>query len=406
MYQDIRNQGGTVQSAHIYPAVYGNEIDTLVSAYCQRVFDSIPRVDQRRWAEVYLRGLLFLDGRKSVRKMAENLLSLPVNQSLQQFINQSPWDWVPIRAEVARRRAAFSPTPAWLVSRATIPKRGSHSVGVVQQFVPEAGRRVNCQVGLALSLSGDDTDVPVNWRLLLSGKWAHDKDAREKVYLPDENRGLPEWAEILSMVDETARWGITPAPLVAEIADPRDTVALAGALTDRGVDFVLKTHDSLRTLAPETLLAEAGPPSSRHARAGTRRPHVATEEYRPHAERRANGVSFVSAKVHLPTYGKGRSGNVVRLVLQRATNRCSGTGTWITNLTQRPLDEVMRLACLTNRGKETLRQLRSDYGLNDFEGRSFRGWHHHMTMVSVAWAFSQELLSANHALRTAAPALL
>ncbi|WP_456114804.1 IS701 family transposase [Streptomyces triticirhizae] len=385
--------------------MYGDEIDALVSAFCQRVFDSMPRVDQRRWAEVYLRGLLFLEGRKTVRKMAENVLCLPVNQSLQQFINQSPWDWVPIRAEVAQRRALSSPSRAWLVSRATIPKRGSHSVGVVQQFVPEAGRRLNCQVGLALSLADDSTDVPVNWRLLLSGKWAHDKNAREKVYLPDDVTGQPEWAEILSMVDETMRWGIPPAPLVTDIADSRDAVALASALTERGVDFVLRTDDSLRTLAPEPLLAEAGPLPRGRSRLSNRRARRAANERVTYGEPRAQGVSFVSAQVHLPTRTRDRSGTVVRLVLQRTTDRFSG-GTWITSLAQRPLDDVMRLAGLTKRGKGTLHQLRSGFGLNDFEGRSFRGWHHHMTMVSVAWAFSQELLGANHALGTPTPALL
>ncbi|KAB8169648.1 transcriptional regulator [Streptomyces sp. 3MP-14] len=386
--------------------MYGDEIDALVSVFCQRVFDSIPRVDQRRWAEVYLRGLLFLEGRKTVRKMAENVLCLPVNQSLQQFINQSPWDWVPIRATVARRRAMSSPSRAWLVSRATIPKRGSHSVGVVQQFVPEAGRRLNCQLGVALSLADDSTDVPVNWRLLLSGKWAHDENAREKVYLPDDVTGRPEWAEILSMVDETTRWGIPAAPLVADIADPREAVALASALTERGIDFVLKTDNSLRTLAPDPLLAEADPlPRKGRPRLGDRRRRLAANERGAPGEPRAQAVSFVSAQVHLPTPTGERSGTVVRLVLQRTTDRYSG-GTWITSLAQRPLDEVMRLAGLTQRGKGTLHQLRSGFGLNDFEGRSFRGWHHHMTMVSVAWAFSQELLSADPAMDAPTPALL
>ncbi|UCM88165.1 IS701 family transposase [Streptomyces marincola] len=385
--------------------MYGTEMDAKVSAFCQQIFDSMPRVDQRRWAEVYLRGLLFLEGRKTVRKMAEHLLCLPVNQSLQQFINQSPWDWVPIRAQLARRRAASSASRAWVVSRATIPKRGCHSVGVVQQFVPEAGRRVNCQVGLALSLSDDRSDVPVDWRLLLSGKWADDEDARQKANLPDENRGLPEWAEILSMVDETSRWGVPPAPLVADTADPRGAVALAAALADRGVDFVLRTDDSLRALAPDPLLAEAGTSAENSARPGQRRPRMAADAHGADLRTRANAFSFVSAQVHLPTRTGHQSRTVVRLVLQRGSSHCPSGGTWITNLTQRPLDEVMGLAGLANRGRDTLHQLKADYGLHDFEGRSFRGWHHHMTMVSVAWAFGQELLSAHPALRMPAPAL-
>ncbi|WP_243740835.1 transposase [Streptomyces sp. 8K308] len=349
----------------------------------------MPRVDQRRWAEVYLRGLLFLDGRKSVRKMAESILSLPVSQSLQQFINQSPWDWTPIRSQLAHFLGSQMENQAWVVSPAVIPKRGSHSVGVVRQFIPKEGRMINCQLGLGLFMTNATTIAPVNWRLLLKGKWAHDEDARAKVYLPDSVRGRPEWREILSMVDQSiGRWQLPPAPIVAHVPDPVAARELVDALDVRGLNYVLRVSESFRDLVQDQFVRSqrskvlVGGEGARES--GRLPPLLGTLEF---------PVGHQSTSVLIPLAGprgKASYGNrVIRLIRERRRHSPGTQKLWITNMTQARLDDVMYVASLADRSTQAVRLLESNFGLQDFEGRSFRGWHHHITMVSAAWTYQQ-----------------
>ncbi|GAB2913419.1 transposase [Streptomyces mayteni] len=347
----------------------------------------MPRVDQRRWAEVYLRGLLFIDGRKSVRKMAEHILSMPVGQSLQQFINQSPWDWTPIRSQLARLLDTQMETQAWVVSPAVMPKRGDHSVGVVRQFVPKEGRVINCQLGIGLFATNATTIAPINWRLLLKGKWAHDEHARAKVYLPGSARGRPEWREILSMVDESIRrWQLSPAPVVAHLPDPEAARELAHALDARGLDYVLRVSESFRGLAHEWTGRSARVTMRGDAPLGVGRLRPFQHQMEFPTD---NQLTSTLIPLGIPRGKTGGQELVVRLVGRRARRGHAGEKLWITNLTQHRLDDVLYIASLADRGTHAVRLLETKYGLQDFEGRSFRGWHHHITMVSTAWVYRQ-----------------
>src|SRR5262249_39261265 len=84
------------------------EIDGL-SSFCQDIFGSLARSDQRRWGEVYIRGLLTVRGRKTIRRISDHVVGGPVDQCLQQFVNQSPWRWEPVREAVAQWATAIRP---------------------------------------------------------------------------------------------------------------------------------------------------------------------------------------------------------------------------------------------------------------------------------------------------------
>ncbi|MFD0392265.1 transposase [Streptomyces nogalater] len=194
----------------------------------------MPRMDQRRWAEVYLRGLLMVDGKKSVRRIAESLPIFQAKQSLQQFINQSPWDWEPVRALLARHAEASRRPQAWSVERVVIPKRGERSVGVQKRFVPELGRTVNSQLGLGVVLTSDTMSVPVDWRIALHGKWREEAAFRRSAYIPENVYGKPEWAEITDMLEEMGtRWHLSPAPVIGNLRHLPDAARLVNWLTAR-----------------------------------------------------------------------------------------------------------------------------------------------------------------------------
>src|SRR5919197_671694 len=94
-----------------------------LSGFCQQLFDSMPRSDQRKWGEVYVRGLLTVPGRKTIRRISDHVAGGSVDQCLQQFVNQSPWRWEPVRRALALRAMEIRPQ-AWVVQEAAFPKAG------------------------------------------------------------------------------------------------------------------------------------------------------------------------------------------------------------------------------------------------------------------------------------------
>ena len=109
---------------------------------------------QGRWAQVYLRGLLLEGRRKSCQPLAERLPDGD-EQALQQFLNQSPWEWEPMRAAIAKKMtAALGEGGCWIVDDTGFPKKGRESVGVARQYCGQLGKQDNCQVAVSLSLTG------------------------------------------------------------------------------------------------------------------------------------------------------------------------------------------------------------------------------------------------------------
>ncbi|MET9862622.1 transposase [Streptomyces smyrnaeus] len=150
----------------------------------RRIFSSLPRADQRGWAELYVRGIIGTSRKKSLRNIAEAVGMPGAVPSFQQFISQSPWDWegvaADLRQEVLRSRAP----EVWVMDCLAVPKRGRLSVGVERQFVPRIGRTVNSQVGVGLFHVSRSGSLPVSWRLLLPRRWLGDQRLRALARVP------------------------------------------------------------------------------------------------------------------------------------------------------------------------------------------------------------------------------
>jgi SRSO17 transposase len=115
-------------------------IRTRLGAFAEDLFASLPRKDQRRWGQTYLRGLLLDGKRKSIEPIAKRLArgdpeadAYALEQALQQFVNQSPWDPVPVRRRLAQRMTAAIGPAAWVIDDTGFPKFGRWSVGVAPQ---------------------------------------------------------------------------------------------------------------------------------------------------------------------------------------------------------------------------------------------------------------------------------
>jgi hypothetical protein len=368
-----------------------------LSVFCEDLFASLPRSDQRRWAEVYLRGLLSVPGRKSTRRISDQVVGWRAEQSLQQFVNQSPWQWNSVRRMLAHHASVIRPR-AWLVHEAIFPKNGHNSVGVAKQYAPSIGRTLNCQLGLAVSLASDVDRYMVNWRLVLPQCWDRDRERRTRARVPDEVRHHPHWRYVAEAVDEmTLGWGLRPAPVVWN-AVSQETGPLLRDLTTRRLPYIVQVSADTPVLAAQaasdtTRMLTAGElaeisASRRHLMVGVRDRLRDTGSSTPFSLLSVCDLCPLELRVHI-TSACPHGGT--RRVLARWSWRGSSVrldGVWLTNLAKARLSQLVDLVELSPRAcQEDMATLRNDFGLQDFEGRSYAGWHHHVTLVSAAHTY-------------------
>ena len=186
------------------------------------MFDSMRRKDQRRWGEVHLRGLMLDGKRKSIEPMSARLPDGD-EQCLQQFVNQSPWDWQPVRRALAERVSAEIEPEAWIVDDTGFPKFGKMSVGVARQYSGTLGKVGNCQLGVSINAASEQASCPLDWRLFIPEEWDEDSESnlerREKAKLPQDAHHVEKWRQALEMIDEFIEWGIDDSRLIAIGAD-------------------------------------------------------------------------------------------------------------------------------------------------------------------------------------------
>ncbi|MEU3337221.1 transposase [Streptomyces sp. NPDC006668] len=345
----------------------------------QRLFAHLPRADQRRWADVYLRGLLATPGKKTLRRIAASVTSSPTApQSLQQFVNDSAWPWRPVRAELARWIAEQTAAHVWTLSPVVIPKRGALSAGVHRRFVPAFGRTVNCQLAVGAFHSGAFGDLSVDWRLYLPRRWTEDAALRQQARIP-ESTGHATVAELcLSLAAQLARNTPRMAPVVVHTDGHIDAEPVIAGLQARGLEWIVAVPDTL-PLSP----APAAGPHPADPAAPTPAPQPAGDLLRRRARPAADGPlapgrsRLGTVRVLLPGTGAGL------LVGAWTGSRPRPDRLWLTNL---PEADTRALDVIGSASAVRIGDTEADLGLHDFAGRSYPGWHRHATLVSVASA--------------------
>jgi SRSO17 transposase len=383
-------------------ATHGGRAEELTdefNAFCAKVLATIPRSDQRRWGSFYVRGLLTTQGRKTVTRMVQSLAAPPADQSLQQFVNQSPWDWQPVRRDLAAAVQQMVDPEAWVVQSTFFPKSGDQSVAVTRQFVPSLARLINCQAALSLWLAGGDAGSPVDWRLVLPARWANDAKRRAQVGLPPELVAEEQWECAVELVTGVAqRLQIPQRPVIMDLRYGRPGMAVT-RLQERRISFLARVDSSsvIWSAAPSGPHTALGGPAGRLAlRIVVVKPDGRLEAApwpAPHRQP-ATGMAQASLRAIASAGQRIRQADRSLLLLaERSANEAQPKSLWVTSLVGTPLIELLRLVELGKRTAVDQERL-SELGLTDFEGRSYRGWHHHVTLVSVAHAYEVARLAA------------
>ncbi|MGO4457316.1 IS701 family transposase [Streptomyces sp. M-16] len=366
------------------------EISDLIDVLISLFFESLPRRDQRNWARVYLNGLVRTTGKKTIRNIAGTGAS-SVEQSLQQFISKSPWDWTPVRRSLAQHLERTAQRPlAWVVQPMVIEKAGDRSVGVGRQFVPQLGRTANCQQAGGIWLASSEASFPVEWTLTLPGPWTSELLRRRRAGIPDTARSLTPAQDAVHAVQRmAATWQLQRRPVVMEVSNT-DLPQTIEAFALQDIPFVLKVDGSLPVSFGGAGRHKPGPHTApARELIDSLRSQRRVVEWTRHG--RAEGaVTLLTSAPILATPAEDRPvpAPPTPLLLVGAWTEAAllPSEFWITNIGDRPLAQLFLLAKLTDRVTLDFTETCEPVGIRDFEGRSFRGWHHHATLASVAHA--------------------
>lgn len=368
-------------------------VDRELTAFCQYMFDSLPRSDQRRCAEAYLYGLVYGTGRRSSRGIATS--ADRSDQALQQFVNQSPWRSTPVRRRLAIAAAeliepAAQSETAWTLNEVAFTKNGRHSIAVERQFIPTLGRTVNAQLAVSLQVAGAGLSAPVNWRLCLPPSWQSDKARRTRARVPDEERHQPYWQDLVALLDEaTGELGMPARPIVTDFAGRQELPAFLEALHQRKLDYLVRVspQQPVQNLLPRAMTAAARTCQLADLTASTIRTSRETVTWRQRfgtlrSQFLTVPILLASATgAPLPRLGQ------LQVLVEWPFNSLTPAGFWVTNLVAEPVAALARLVKHASSGAEAMSEMADRYGLFDFEGRSFPGWHHHVTLVSAAYLY-------------------
>jgi SRSO17 transposase len=372
--------------------------------------------------QAYVRGLLLDGRRKSVEPMAARLGKDGNRQALAHFITSSPWDPAHVRARLAWRMQDAIGVEALIVDDTGFLKDGNASACVSRQYTGTAGKVTKCQVGVSLHLANDRASAAVNWRLFLPASWDPaspeadaDKIARRgRCGIPAQAGHVEKWQLALDMIDEARSWGVD-VPLVVADAGYGDAAAFRLGLEERHLPYVVGIS-SRHTAQPvgarpvQPAYASTGrPPKMQYPEPAQTMKDLVTEAGRTAARpvswregsrpgRSQSGFKrmysrFVALRIRPTGRGLRKTSDTLELperwlLAEWPAGESEPVQFWLSNLPSgMPLAKLVRLAKLRWRIEHDYREMKQALGLAHFEGRTWNGWHHHVTLVSAAHAF-------------------
>jgi SRSO17 transposase len=354
-------------------------------AFVECLAGAVRHADRHGPLRSYLTGLLLDGERKSVEPMAARIdpgNTRARHQSMHHFVASSPWDGDAVLA-AARNYAlhgfrGHKPVAAWVVDDTGFPKKGRQSVGVARQYCGVLGKQDNCQVAVTVSFVNETMSVPAAYRLYLPEAWAKDKRRREAAGVPDDVafKTKPEiaLAEIARLVAE----GIDPVPVLADAGYGDDT-SFRDGLRALHLDYAVGIKPGTTVWAPGT-----GPLAPKPY-GGRGQP--------PKLLRRDDAHKPVTAgQLRVRAAHKDYQRTEVReeewLLVEWPAGEAEPTKYFLVSPPRSaPLRTLVALVKLRWRIERDYEELKGETGLGHYEGRSWRGFHHHGALCIAAYCF-------------------
>ncbi len=382
--------------------------------YVGEIAAAVGHADRRQPLEAYLTGLLLPGERKSVEPMAALIDPRHVgarHQSMHHFVAIAGWDDASViriaRNVVLDAMERHGAVAGWIVDDTGIPKKGRHSVGVARQYCGVLGKQDNCQVAVSVTLAHEAVSVPAGYRLYLPESWANDKARRAAAGVPKEVRFQTKWQMALDMIDSLRADELPPAPVLAD-AGYGVVTAFRDALTERQIPYVVGISGEttvwppgMKPLPPRTWSGKGRPPS-RIRRSSKQRPapvlglakHAPNDLWQDVCWREGTRGKMSSRFFFLRVRPAHRDENrhepreVEWLIAEWPRGEKEPTKFWLSTMpADTPRDQLIRLGKLRWRIERDYEELKGSFGLDHYEGRGWRGFHHHGSLCIAAYAF-------------------
>jgi SRSO17 transposase len=295
---------------------------------------------------------------------------------------------------------------AWVVDDTGIPKDGSHSPGVKRQYSGTLGKIGNCQVTVSVHAVGARGTQPLGWALYLPEEWCADLPRRRKAKIPDEVVFQTKPRLASALCKQAAGWEIPRAPVLGDSAYG-DNCQFRTGLHESGLEYVLAVSPEIGVFGPETSFTVPERKPRRGRPPSVARPDHKPESVRALAERLPTDAwqivpcrttpageivhgrfAFVRVVAAHPVTRDHQPPRWEWLIIEWPADQDAPTDYWLSDLSEDTEPErLARLARLRWTIELDYRQLKGELGLDHYEGRSYRGFHHHCALVSCAHAF-------------------
>lgn len=370
----------------------------LESFFLTDIGRHLGRREQRASFATYAFGLLSEGERKSVEPISSRATGdaeecQRMHDRLLHFASTSPWEDHPVRLEAARHvvaaLSAREPVTTWVIDDTGFPKQGKHSVGVQRQYTGTLGKIGNCQIGVSLVVATRSEHVPIDFALYLPKAWTDDPLRRREAAIPDDVvfKTKPELA--LDMMKRAVADKI-PGEVVLADAAYGDSHAFRASVRELGLDYAVATRAGTLVY----LLDVKGRKSSGAIAVGNVGGYLGATAFRKYTwrhgtrEKLSSRFCFRRVKVAHDDGTEIAEREPMWLVIEWPDGEAKPTKFVLTTLPRRmSKKQIVRTMMERWRTERAYQEMKGELGLDHFEGRSFRGWHHHVSVVLCCYAF-------------------
>jgi SRSO17 transposase len=388
--------------------------EARLAAYLNAIVGGLGHARRAASARAYCTGLLLPGERKSIEPMAARLEPAHVqakHQSLHHVVAQADWDdaavLAAVRAQVLPAIERHGPVRYWIVDDTSFPKQGKHSVGVARQYCGQLGKQDSCQVAVSLSVANDHASLPIAYQLFLPEAWANDPGGRAKAGVPDTIRFETKTAIALRQFRQALADGV---PVGIVLGDPAygDETDFRVGVAELGLRYMLGVRSGTSVWAPGTAPLPPAPWSGR----GRRPTKLRRDAENQPVTLKALALSLPAQDWRKVTWREGTRGELssrfaamrVRpahrdtkrsepwpeewLLIEWPDGDTEPAKYWFSNLPRRTaLKRLVRVAKARWWIERDYQDLKQELGLGHYEGRNWRGFHHHASLCIAAYGF-------------------
>ncbi len=385
------------------------------AAYMGGLAKAAGHADRYKPLQNYCKGLLLPGERKSVEPMAARLAPDNVrrmHQSLHHLVADAPWNDDEMLAEVWQQglpsMQKHGAVVAWIVDDTGFPKQGKHSVGVARQYCGQIGKQDNCQAAVSLSVSTWSSSLPIAWRLYLPEVWCEDRERRQRAGVPEEIEFQTKPEIALDQIRQALEQQVPVGVILADAGYGKGT-EFRTELTRLGLQYAVGIESNATVWGPGQgpLPAPArklgrGAPAKRLQRSADHQPisvkelavGLASSTWKEIGWRQGSEGTlrsrFAAVRVRPAhrDYKRTEPYPEEWLLIEWPKKESEPTKYWLSTLpANNSLKSLVKMAkhrWIIERDYEELKQ---ELGLGHYEGRGWRGFHHHAVLCIAAYGF-------------------